>query len=112
MSDTFPKEVLKLPMADIPLAGVRAYLSQGDNHQILFMEFDSDIELPEHSHDAQWGVVLDGRIELTIEGEKRTYTKGEHYLIPSGAVHSARIWAGYADISFFNERERYKARTD
>lgn len=112
MSGIFPKAIRDLPIADIPLPGVRAYLSQGDNHQILFMEFDNDIELPEHSHDAQWGVVLDGKIELTVEGNQRTYTKGMHYLIPAGAVHSARIYAGYADISFFNERERYKPITD
>ncbi|CUH96683.1 hypothetical protein P22_2773 [Propionispora sp. 2/2-37] len=30
----FPEPILKLPEADIPLQGIRAYLSQGDNHQI------------------------------------------------------------------------------
>jgi hypothetical protein len=29
-------------------------------------------------------------------------------VIPKGAKHSAKIYAGYADISFFNERGRYK----
>jgi hypothetical protein len=29
-------------------------------------------------------------------------------VIPKGAKHSAKIYAGYADISFFNERDRYK----
>ncbi|MBU2700109.1 hypothetical protein Ga0466249_001201 [Sporomusaceae bacterium BoRhaA] len=42
----FPEPILKLPEADIPLNGIKAYLSQGDNHQILFMEFNEDVELP------------------------------------------------------------------
>jgi hypothetical protein len=30
--------------------------------------------------------------------------------IPKGAKHSAKIYAGYADVSFFNEKDRYKAK--
>jgi len=29
-------------------------------------------------------------------------------VIPKGAKDSAKIYAGHADISFFNERDRYK----
>jgi len=32
----------------------------------------------------------------------------DNLFIPKGAKHSAKIYAGYADISFFNERDRYK----
>jgi len=53
-------------------------------------------------------VVLEGKIDLVIEGVKRTYKKGDRVFIPKGAKHSAKIYAGYADISFFNERDRYK----
>lgn len=108
MTEVFPDPVRELPRADIPLSGLNAYLSQGDNHQILFMEFGEDAEVQEHSHESQWGVVLEGRIDLTIEGVERTYTKGDRVFIPRGARHSAKIYAGYADISFFNEADRYK----
>ena len=74
------------------------------------MEFTRDVELPEHSHEAQWGVVLEGRIDLTIDGAKHTYTKGDRYFIPKGVKHSGKIYAGYADISFFNQKDRYKAK--
>ena len=53
MSETFPKPIRDLPEADIPLEGVKAYLSQSDTHQIIFMEFEKDVDLPEHSHAAQ-----------------------------------------------------------
>ncbi len=75
MSETFPKPIRDLPEADIPLEGVKAYLSQSDTHQIIFMEFEKDVDLPEHSHAAQIGIVLEGRIDLTIAGKTKTYQK-------------------------------------
>ena len=110
MSEIFPDPVRSLPRADIPLKGIKAYLSQADSHQIIFMEFDEDVELPEHSHESQWGVVLEGRIDLVMDGISRTYTKGDRYFIPQGVRHSGRIYAGYADMTFFNQPDRYKVK--
>ena len=110
MSEIFPEPIRNLPLADIPLDGLKAYLSQSENHQILFMQFSEDVKVPEHSHESQWGVVLEGKVDLTIAGVKRTYSKGDRVLIPRGAKRSARIYAGYADISFFNEKNRYKPK--
>jgi quercetin dioxygenase-like cupin family protein len=110
MSNVFPGPIKNLPQADIPLDGVTAYLSQSDTHQILFMEFEKDVDLPEHSHEAQVGIVLEGRIELVIDGEKQCFTKGDRYYIPGGVKHSGKIYAGYADITFFNEPNRYSPK--
>ena len=110
MNRTFPEPILKLPEADIPLKGLKAYLSQAENHQIIFMEFKEDVDIPEHSHESQWGIVLEGQIDLTVEGIRHTYTKGDRYFIPGGVKHSAKIYAGYADITFFNEVNRYQAK--
>jgi quercetin dioxygenase-like cupin family protein len=110
MKSIFPEPILNLPEADIPLSGVKAYLSQGSGHQIIFMEFAEDVVLPEHSHESQLGVVLEGSIDLTIGGVPNTYRKGDRYFIPSGVKHSGKIYAGYADITFFNESGRYKTK--
>jgi ethanolamine utilization protein EutQ (cupin superfamily) len=110
MPDIFPEPIINLPRADIPLAGIKAYLSQAATHQIIFMEFEEDVELPEHTHAAQMGIVLEGRIELTIAGDQQTFTKGDRYYIPAGVVHSGKIYAGYADITFFNEPDRYSPK--
>lgn len=107
MPDIFPEPILTLPEADIPLKGIKAYLSQGDNHQIIFMEFSEDVDLPEHAHQSQWGIVLEGKIDLVIDKVKKTYTKGDRYFIPAGTVHSGKIYSGYADITFFNQKDRY-----
>lgn len=111
MSIIFPQPIRELPEADIPLEGIKAYLSQSDSHQIIFMEFGNDVDLPEHSHAAQIGIVLEGSIELTIGGEKSVYTKGDRYYIPEGVLHSGKIYAGYADVTFFNEPGRYSIKT-
>jgi len=106
----FPDIISDLPRADIPLEGLNAYLLQGMNQQVIFMSFEKDAEVPEHSHEAQWGVVLDGEIELTIGGKKQIYKKGDIYFIPRNVPHSARIKAGFKDITLFNQKDRYKPK--
>jgi quercetin dioxygenase-like cupin family protein len=106
----FPDIIRNLPKADIPIEGVEAYLFQGENQQILFMSFEKDLEIPEHSHEAQWGVILDGEIELTIDGKKYIFKKGDTYFIPKGVKHSAKIKKGYKDITLFNQKDRYKIK--
>lgn len=110
MSGVFPDPIVSLPEADVPLEGVRAYLSQSEGHQIIFMEFSKEVTVPEHSHESQWGAVLEGRIDLTIDGRERTFLKGDQYFIPRGVEHSARIHAGYADVTFFNQKDRYRRK--
>lgn len=106
----FPEPILRLVAANIPLDGVHARLSQSDTHQILFMEFSKDAVVSEHSHEAQWGVVLEGEVDLVIGGEEHTFRKGDRYFIPEGVPHSARIRAGYADITFFASAHRYGSK--
>ena len=110
MLNIFPQPIKNLPEADIPINGIKAYLSQSDTHQIIFMEFENDVDLPAHSHPAQVGIVLEGRIELIINGKKTVYTKGDRYYIPEGVPHSGKIYAGYADVTFFNEPNRYSRK--
>ena len=110
MSEVFPQPIIDLPEADIPIVGIKAHLSQGENHQIIFMEFTEDVDLPEHSHESQWGIVLEGEIELVIDGVRNVYSKGDRYFIPNGAKHSGRIFAGYSDMTFFNQKDRYREK--
>ena len=110
MSQIFPKPIIDLPEADIPINGIKAFLSQGLNHQIIFMEFSDDVDVPEHFHESQWGIVLEGRIDLIIDGVKNTFVKGDRYFIPKNTKHSAKIYAGYAVMEFFNQVDRYKEK--
>ena len=110
MQNIFSKEIYNLPEADVPVKGIKAFLSQGINHQVIFMEFSEDVLLPEHAHESQWGIVVEGKIDLTIDGVKNTFTKGDRYFIPINIKHSAKIYAGFATIDFFNQADRYKKK--
>ncbi|KJS32251.1 MAG: cupin [Desulfatitalea sp. BRH_c12] len=109
MNNIFPEPIRNLPKADIPIDGLQAYLSQAANHQLVFMQFGRDVVLPEHAHAAQVGFVLEGTIELIIDGKEKIFGKGDIYYIPSGIKHSGKAYAGYSDITFFAEAARYKA---
>lgn len=111
MKSIFPEPITAFPEADISLDGIRAFLSQSENHQIIFMEFQKDVILPEHEHESQWGIVLEGQIDLNISGKSQSFRKGDRYFIPKGVRHSGRIHAGYADMTFFNQKDRYKIKT-
>ena len=74
------------------------------------MQFEEEVDLPEHLHAAQVGFVLEGNIDLVVDGKKQTFTKGDRYYIPAGVRHSGKIYSGYADITFFNEPNRYSPK--
>lgn len=106
----FPDIVTSLPEADIPVTGLSSYLFQGERQQFVFMSFEEDVSVPEHSHEAQWGVVLDGEIRLTIDGIEHVLAKGDTYYIPKDVKHSAIISKGYKDVTLFNQKDRYKTK--
>ena len=110
MNEFYPNVITQLPEADIPFKGVRGWLSQAEDHQIVFFEIEAIGEVAEHKHGAQWGTVYKGEMELTIGGVTKTYRQGDSYFIPEGVLHSAvfktRTWL----MDFFADKERYKAK--
>ena len=107
----YPKTIRDLPEAEIPLEGVRGWILQGLHHQVVFFDIDAIGVVPEHVHGEQWGVVIDGVMDLTIAGETRTYRKGETYSIPAGAPHSALFRTRFKAVDFFADPERYRPRS-
>jgi quercetin dioxygenase-like cupin family protein len=110
MPDKFPPPIKNLPEAYIPLDGVTAFLSQSDDHQIVFIYFEKDTDVPEHSHASQWEIVIEGKVDLLMNGKYQIYKKGEHFFIPGGIKHSAKVYAGYHAVIFFAEKNRYKKK--
>ena len=106
----FPGFVRSLPEADLPFEGLRGWLLQSDSGQVLFNESDIEVLVPDHSHGEQWGIVIDGKIEMTIGGQTMTYCRGDTYFIPAGAVHRAQISPGFRAVDYFADRSRYRPR--
>ena len=110
MSDsTFPEFITSLPKADVPFAGVRGWISQSPTGQVVFFDIDPIGEIPPHSHGEQWGVVVEGEMELTIGGEKHSLGPGDSYHIPAGTVHSAKLLSHLRVIDVFADPDRYKS---
>ena len=106
----YPEMIRGLSEIDISLLGVRGWLIQGKDKQVVFFELDPIGEVPPHSHCAQWGMVIDGTMELTIDGKANIYSKGDWYYIPPGIVHSAKFFTRVFVIDVFDDANRYKAK--
>ncbi len=104
----YPEVITGLAEADLQFRGIRAWIMQGERHQLVFFEMESSAEVPEHSHGyPQWGIVIDGKMELTVNGEPRLVEKGDEYLIPAGAKHSARFLSKSRVMDLFSEKSRF-----
>ncbi len=106
----YPEFITQLPQVDIPLPGVRGWISQAPNQQVVFFDIDPIGEVPPHSHGDQWGIVVEGEMELTIDGTTRRLGPGDSYFIPAGATHGAKFLSHFRAIDVFADADRYKAK--
>jgi len=110
MTEHFPEFIRSLPQVDSPLASLRGWMLRTGQGLAMFYEIPDGVEVPEHAHGAQWGVVLQGSVEFTIGGETRTYRRGDAYYVPDAVAHSAVISPGFVGIDVFADADRYRAR--
>ncbi len=106
----YPDLIRELPEADLPIEKVVGRLFQGEHGQICFFEFEPPNDVPPHSHARQWGIVIDGEMWLTIDGETKLMQKGDSYFIPAGVMHSARFEKPCKVLDFFEDVDRYRPR--
>ena len=86
----YPEFIQSFPSIDVPFPEdvVQTAVVQSDAGLVAFFTFLKDMELPPHSHGAQWGTVIEGEIEFTIGGETKTYRAGDSYSISAGVEHA------------------------
>jgi quercetin dioxygenase-like cupin family protein len=106
----FPEFIKDLPEADLPIDAASGWILQGEDGQVLFMLFDREEHIKEHEHGDQWGIVVDGEMELTIGGKTETYRRGDSYFIPAGTPHKAIIRKGFRALDLFADRNRYRQK--
>ena len=106
----YPDLVRNLPEVDIPIEGVRGWLLQSDKKQMVFFDIQPVAAVPPHSHCAQWGLMIEGEMSLTIGGDTKRYQKGDSYFIPEGVEHWAVFHSRVNVIDFFDAPDRYRAK--
>ncbi len=104
----FPAWIGDLPEVDTPFDGLEGRLLSGPHGQTVFFLATRDLDVPPHSHGAQYGVVVAGRVELRVGAEEgRILRPGDTYEIAPGEEHAARVEAGTALDEVFQEPDRY-----
>ena len=104
-----PDFIRAFPSLDMPFPSdiVTTSAIASDRGLVVIFEFHKDFTIPSHAHKNQWGSVLEGEIELTLDGVTTTHHPGSSYFIPSGHEHGARVTAGTKVIDIFEESDRY-----
>jgi mannose-6-phosphate isomerase-like protein (cupin superfamily) len=98
-NSTFPAEITALPRVEVP-GGVTIYLSKAESHTVYYLTAAEDLEYPCHRHAAQFGVVLEGRLDITTKDGTCSFRKGDRYFLPDGTEHSVKLYAGFAEMSY------------
>ncbi len=109
----YPEFIQAFPSLDVPFPDdvVETAVIRSDQGLVAFFNFLKDMDLPPHAHGAQWGTVIEGELDFTIDGHTKTYRPGDSYSIPAGVTHGARIKAGTRVIDVFEEADRYPIKS-
>lgn len=108
--DPYADWMEELPEVDTPFTGLKGRMISGPDGQSVFFRAAEEFEVPPHSHGAQWGIVVTGRLHLTLGGETNVYEPGETYSIGAGEEHAALLEAGTCVIDVFQEADRYSPK--
>jgi hypothetical protein len=101
----FGPPITKLPKTN--LLGLDVYVHDNGTSQVLFLELPAgrnEVVLPTHTHGIEWGIVVEGEIEMTIDGRVERHLAGSQHLIAPSVPHSFRFRPGTSSIDFFAER--------
>lgn len=104
-------DIAKIPPLNL-LPGCRLRTPYGQNLMLSYLEMDEGAVVPLHQHpQEQAGMVLQGRLELTIGDETRAIEAGTLFFIPADVPHRAAARGGPVVVLdvFSPVREDYAA---
>ena len=91
-------DINDLPKLEI-IPGCRTRIPYGKNLMLSYLEMDEGAEVPMHSHPhEQGGILLQGRLRLTIGDETREVQAGALFIIPPNVPHRAEAVGGPAVV--------------
>jgi len=95
----FPEKFKSLP----PFQGrFEANKLKAENCEIYFATYPSGAVIEPHQHKTDnWGVITDGELLLTMNGEESRYGPGEWYHVPANIEHAARFTKDTREVEFW-----------
>jgi quercetin dioxygenase-like cupin family protein len=82
-----------------PVPGCRMRTPHGENLMLSYLEMDEGAVVPLHHHPhEQGGILISGKIELTIGEETRLCEAGSLFIIPPNIPHKAVAVGGPAVV--------------
>ena len=93
-----------------PVPGFRGRFVHTDGMTLAMWTASAGAELPLHDHPHEMVVnVLEGELELTVDGERQTARAGRVVVIPGGVPHQARAVTDCRILDVFHPvREDYR----
>lgn len=89
--------------------GFHARMVHTENMTFAYWRIEKDAELPEHKHvHEQVATVIEGELELVVDGRPHRLTPGTVFVIPSGVPHGGKAISDcYVLDVFYPVREDY-----
>lgn len=103
----------EIPRTEI-FPGCHSRLISGERIMLSIVDMPKGCVLPEHDHPhEQAGMMLTGRLSLTIGGEERVLHPGDAYFVPPNVKHSGYVIDEDVKVIdvFSPPREDYLAKT-
>lgn len=101
MDNIIPAFVEFFPKVKLDIEGLDGWTLKCQQARVAILKAHQNVLVPRHHHNAQWGIVLDGEMELTIGDETTTYRPGDCHFIPAGVEHEATLYAGWTGLYIF-----------
>lgn len=99
----FPDIIGKIPSREYGIDGLEVHVDHTSMGTVYFVSAAKDVAFPEHSHAAQWTVVVSGECRFTANGTTTVYKQGDTYCIPAGLKHQITLCAGYAEVDYVDD---------
>jgi len=95
----FPDQIRGLPKFDGPFD---AFKLQSNGCDVLFASYPAGTTISLHHHETDnVGVITQGELILTLNGEESCYGAGQWYYVPAKAEHAARFKQDTSEIEFW-----------
>lgn len=101
IKDITPKQLME---------GITGHYAHGENMSLGLVDIKAGTVMPVHQHvHEQITYIIEGQLDMTIDGQLHSLTPGSYYVIPSNSWHGAHAITDCKLIDVFSPvREEYK----